>query len=202
MNLISSENRSHSIAGLLEKHLCFPNESVSNIIAKFPRLPSISTCTDSDIFVDDDVLAAIIAASSNDEKLKTKIPKEAIVRDAVADFYRECGEKVQTEVRLPSGVADIVTTTSVIEVKTIRGWKAAVGQAVCYSTCTGKFPEVVFYGAICEESQNLVMGHCNAMSIACSIINAKDIWYFILGAGGISETNQGLLARRLRSSLN
>lgn len=58
------------------------------------------------------------------------------------------------EVDTPSGRADIVTTKEVIEVKFMRHWKSAIGQALVYcSHFPGKTPRVHLIGNVTEKTK-------------------------------------------------
>lgn len=53
--------------------------------------------------------------------------KEAAIRDSLQQFRGG-----DTEIHCPAGRIDLMTTESMIEVKQIKMWKAALGQVVCY----------------------------------------------------------------------
>lgn len=127
---------------------------------------------------------------------------EANFRDALARFYKECGESVRTEVSTGSGVADIVTNTTVIEVKQLSGWKHAIGQAIAYSLDLGLYPEVALYGDIVANKADHVMHACTQAQIACSIWDTRngDAFAFTLDMGFATLSNLELLTKMRVSS--
>jgi hypothetical protein len=57
-----------------------------------------------------------------------KVSREFVVRDALCE--RVGGG--QKEVACPAGRIDLLTTTTVYEVKLVTMWKAAIGQVIAY----------------------------------------------------------------------
>lgn len=90
---------------------------------------------------------------------------ERNLQQVIVDYLKECGEHPQEYVRCTAGIADIVTTYTVIEVKCVSLWKAAIGQALVYSRVFQLFPEVALYG---RGNFPLVLETCTSMGIACS----------------------------------
>jgi len=125
---------------------------------------------------------------------------EFAFRDALKLFYEECDEVVESEVRCPVGIADLVTTSTVIEVKEISMWKQAIGQSIVYSMCLSLYPEVAFYGDSRKHDFNLVLEYCTSLRVACSIWDLADgtAFRFLLGKGSWSVTNQDAITRVLQ----
>lgn len=124
---------------------------------------------------------------------------EFAFRDALRDFYIECEENVVTEYRCDAGIADIVTDTTVVEVKAIYNWKSAIGQCVVYASCLNRFPEVAFYGCSKKDNFNKILDYCTKLNVACSIWDTAngDAFAFLYGQGSWTVTNQDVLAERM-----
>lgn len=83
---------------------------------------------------------------------------EATIRDKLA---RQ--ERGQTEVYCPVGRVDILTETEVIEVKSAKEWKAALGQAVAYKYFyPSKTPRIHLYRHCPKETRYLIEIVCKS----------------------------------------
>jgi hypothetical protein len=135
---------------------------------------------------------------------KTPCATEFTFRDALRDFYIECEENVTTEYKCEVGIADIVTDTTVVEVKAIQNWKSAIGQAVVYASCLNKFPEVAFYGCSKNDNFDKVLAYCTKLNVACSIWDTSngDAFAFLYGQGSWTVTNQDVLAKKRLTKLS
>jgi hypothetical protein len=116
---------------------------------------------------------------------------EAEMRDAVARFCAECGESVRTEVTCSAGRADIVTSSTVIEVKRIEKWMSAVGQVLAYSAALNLPPELALFGDCRRVDANQILQYCSSEQIACSIYDTSngDADAMIRGVGCWTYTN-------------
>lgn len=133
---------------------------------------------------------------------------EQVFREALVQFYKECGESPKTEVPCEVGRADIVTDATVVEVKQVGGWKQALGQAVAYASCLKLFPEVALFGDSRQHDFSTILRYCTQMNVAVSIWDTADgtAFGFILGQGSWSVSNTEELSHRIKvahqSSLN
>jgi hypothetical protein len=162
--------------------------------------------------VDIDVASWIVIYIKNPRSSIAKCPariltkgacvSEDIFRDTLKKFYEECGESATTEVVCEVGRADIVTNTTVIEVKKIGGWKQAVGQSVMYANCLRLFPEVALFGDSRQHDFPLILRYCTEANVAASVWDTADgtAFGFILGRGTWSATNMEQLSSRMALS--
>jgi hypothetical protein len=74
-----------------------------------------------------------------------------------------------TEVPLRCGVADIVTDSHVFEVKTISGWKSAIGQALVYAGELNRKPALILYYSVepSEEKLHMIDEACGRLGVLC-----------------------------------
>ncbi len=90
---------------------------------------------------------------------------ESDIRDHLAS--KISGSK--TEVVCKSGIVDILTYKYVIEVKTAKSWKAAVGQALVYSLeFPDKLPRIHLYNSGSQEFEMMVISFCNQLGVSVS----------------------------------
>ncbi len=87
---------------------------------------------------------------------------EKIVRDRLASTIPGS----QTEVSTPSGRIDILTPTEVIEVKSVRQYKHAIGQVISYSCY---HPErdrrIHLFGKVSAKHRQSIVRECRAEKI-------------------------------------
>ena len=99
---------------------------------------------------------------------KERRGSEAWYRDRLA---QELGgkPKVKIEKNTPVGRIDILTSTEVIELKRVSGWKSAIGQVKSYGLY---YPEhklrIHLFGAMTESKLKTIKVHCEAEGIALS----------------------------------
>jgi hypothetical protein len=118
---------------------------------------------------------AILTDADFDNESRAIVPAEIIrattrVEKTVADRHaiRLHGAR---EVRVESGICDIVTTEAAIEVKNILRWKHAQGQAQNYAMDLNKKPAVhLFYtqDTTLQRLRSLIVSRCDAFAIAVS----------------------------------
>lgn len=63
---------------------------------------------------------------------------------------------VQTEVRLPNGIVDVVTHDQIIEIKKASLWKHALGQILAYGfepECQGKTKRIHLFGSVKDKTK-------------------------------------------------
>ena len=77
-----------------------------------------------------------------------RIDPEFVYRDRLAKFVGG-----HTEVSLDCGRIDVLTDTHVYEVKHIRLWKQAMGQALVYASELNLIPAVAVFGAESDSKQ-------------------------------------------------
>ena len=53
--------------------------------------------------------------------------------------------RAHMEVECLAGKVDVLTKSEAIEVKHVRNWKQAIGQAQCYALATGTIPRIHLY---------------------------------------------------------
>jgi len=90
---------------------------------------------------------------------------ERSIQSALVRYLRECNEHPREFVPCASGVADIVTEATVIEVKNVANWKAAIGQVMAYSRDLRLYPELALFG---RANFALILERCTDLGIACS----------------------------------
>lgn len=90
---------------------------------------------------------------------------ERNIHRAVFQYLEECGDNPREYVACRSGIADIVTDHTVIEVKDASLWKAAIGQAIVYGHELEKYPEVALFG---KADFARILEVATELSIACS----------------------------------
>ena len=99
------------------------------------------------------------------ERRKLSDLLESSVRDHLASKIN--GSK--TEVVCKSGIVDILTYKHVIEVKTAKSWKAAVGQALVYSLeFPDRLPRIHLYDSGSQEFEMMVISFCNQLGVSVS----------------------------------
>jgi hypothetical protein len=69
----------------------------------------------------------------------------------------------ELEVYTEAGKIDIVYNNYCIELKIASGWKAAVGQAICYSACTGLKPAIVLIGEKRDVYHRIASKFCKVL---------------------------------------
>ena len=75
----------------------------------------------------------------------------------------------ETEVPCKSGIVDILTETEVIEVKSIKNWKDAIGQVLVYRCeFKGKNPRVHLFGRASDEYRSMVVDFCTQLNVLVS----------------------------------
>lgn len=74
-------------------------------------------------------------------------------------------ENGQVEIKVESGIIDVLTDTKVIEVKKIENWKHALGQVIAYSVDTKKEPWIYLFGDTDEEQRNMIRKHCSIVNV-------------------------------------
>lgn len=95
------------------------------------------------------------------KKERKNTNSEKRVRDKL--WRQEGGER---EVITPAGNIDLLTSTEIIEVKSIKGWKSAIGQILVY----GKYypshqKRIHLFGKCHEAFLNLIVNHCKEFNI-------------------------------------
>lgn len=112
---------------------------------------------------------------------------EPNVQAGYAMFLGECGP-VKQYVPCDSGVIDILTEQTVLEVKHASLWKAAIGQAIAYATDLNLFPEIALFG---DFDYGPVLRKCTSLQIGCYglITSNGDATRFIHGHGAPSYSN-------------
>jgi hypothetical protein len=70
--------------------------------------------------------------------LKRRCRNEYAEKAVKEEFVKTLPKNYKTEVACAAGFVDVVTPKEVIEIKAIRSWKAAIGQAITYQLF---FPE-------------------------------------------------------------
>ncbi len=89
---------------------------------------------------------------------------ESSIRDSLAMSLG--GE---TEVPCKSGIVDILTETEVIEVKSIKNWKDAIGQVLVYCCeFKGKTPRVHLFGTASNEYRYMIVAFCTQLNVLVS----------------------------------
>lgn len=85
-----------------------------------------------------------------------------------AKLHRELGGR--REVGVPVGRIDLLTSDKLIEVKEVRGWKGAIGQALVYGTYKPAHkPAIALYGKCTSSYQSIVQD-------ACGFLGVEVIW--------------------------
>ena len=78
----------------------------------------------------------------------------------------------QTEVRCPTGYIDLLTESEIIEIKSISGWKSAIGQVVVYGK---SYPfhqkRIHLFGAATQESLIFIKDSCVSLGIVVTFEN-------------------------------
>lgn len=129
---------------------------------------------------------------------------EPNVQAGYAMLLSECGS-VRQYVPCGSGVIDIVTEISVIEVKQVSLWKAAIGQAIAYATDLNLFPEIALFG---DYNYAPILNKCTSLNIGCYglMTSNGDAKRFIRGYGAPSCSNHeeliDIFGRLHRARLN
>lgn len=89
---------------------------------------------------------------------------ESSIRDSLAIQL-----KGKTEVPCKTGFVDILTNQEVIEVKAIKHWKAAIGQALVYACeFPAKKPRVHLFGETSTEMKQMIVSFCSKLNVAVS----------------------------------
>ena len=89
---------------------------------------------------------------------------ELIVRDALAAQL-----KGQTEVPCKTGFVDVLTKQELIEVKAIKDWKGAIGQALVYACeFPSKKPRIHLFGEASTEYKQMIVSFCSQLNVAVS----------------------------------
>jgi hypothetical protein len=70
--------------------------------------------------------------------LKRQYRNDYAERSVKEEFVKTLPKNYKTEVACAAGFVDVVTPKEIIEIKAIRNWKAAIGQAITYQLF---FPE-------------------------------------------------------------
>jgi hypothetical protein len=70
--------------------------------------------------------------------LKRQYRSDYAERSVKEEFVKNLPKNYKTEVACAAGFVDVITPKEVIEIKAIRSWKAAIGQAITYQLF---FPE-------------------------------------------------------------
>jgi hypothetical protein len=92
---------------------------------------------------------------------KRSLAFESNVRDKLAEALG--GE---TEVPCKTGAIDILTETEVIEVKKIKHWKAAIGQALVYSLeFPHHAPRIHLFGQASDEYRTMIVSFCYQLHV-------------------------------------
>lgn len=122
---------------------------------------------------------------------------EKNIRRGLLRFLSECGEAPVEHLPCASGVADIVTAHTVIEVKKHHDWKGAVGQAMIYARDLNSFPEVALFG---DRDYEHVLRTCTALGVACTTypITGGFAQGLVDGVGTFKDSNYEQLVRTLR----
>lgn len=81
-----------------------------------------------------------------------------------AELHRKLGGLM--EVNVPCGRIDLLTNSHIWEVKFAKDYKAAIGQALCYSVYkTGYKPGIALIGKLSKRSKNIVEQCCKALKV-------------------------------------
>jgi hypothetical protein len=99
---------------------------------------------------------------SQSEIKKSTKSFESSIRDSLAIQL-----KGKTEVPCKTGFVDILTNQEVIEVKAIKHWKAAIGQALVYACeFPTKKPRVHLFGETSTEMKQMIVSFCSKLNVA------------------------------------
>lgn len=75
-------------------------------------------------------------------------------------------EQGTCEVQTPVGFIDVLTATTVYEVKEARAWKAALGQVLAYARYYPRHaPALYLYGAATGKQKAIILEHCRALNV-------------------------------------
>lgn len=75
-------------------------------------------------------------------------------------------EKGTCEVKTPVGFIDVLTATTVYEVKEASQWKAALGQLLAYARSYPQHKAKLYlYGKVAGAQKTLIQEHCGALNI-------------------------------------
>lgn len=89
---------------------------------------------------------------------------EKTVRDKL---WRQWGG--EREIVTPAGNIDLLTSTEIVEVKSVKGWKSAIGQILVYGTYYPSHQKRIHLFGKCHESfLDLVSNHCKRFDIVVS----------------------------------
>ncbi len=73
------------------------------------------------------------------------------------------------EVECAFGIVDVVTASEIIEVKSVRLWKHAIGQVLVYDCeFKNKTPRIHLFGECTKEQRTMIELACSHLSIAAS----------------------------------
>ena len=113
---------------------------------------------------------------------------ESAMRKAIAAWFDECEENPIEHYPCATGIVDIKTDRTAVEVKEASLWKAAVGQAIVYADCLGLVPEIALFG---DYDYQPVLETCTKLGVACTTYPITDgcARYMIEGTGCYRETN-------------
>lgn len=97
---------------------------------------------------------------------RVKTPKIRQLQEPVIRNKLRAKEGGQAEVRTEAGNIDLLTSSQVIEVKSVESWKSAVGQVLIYGTY---YPDhqkrIHLFGNCKEEVKTMITDHCMRLGI-------------------------------------
>ena len=82
---------------------------------------------------------------------------------------------VQTEVRLESGIVDVVTRDEIIEIKKASLWKHALGQILAYAfepECRNKNKRIHLFGSVKDKTKTKIVACCAHYGVSVSFDGA------------------------------
>lgn len=75
----------------------------------------------------------------------------------------------QTEVPCKTGFVDILAEQEVIEVKTIKDWKGAIGQVLVYACeFKNKTPRIHLFGNASTEYKHMILSFCSRLNVVAT----------------------------------
>lgn len=84
----------------------------------------------------------------------------------VASALSELDPTAHREVNCTYGIADVINCEYVIEVKQVRKWKQAIGQALVYALdYPEKLPRVHLFGCVSHRQKQLIETACQTLGV-------------------------------------
>lgn len=120
----------------------------------------------------DEARAAARRANGRAPRINGKTEKKVTTELARRLRHKFNSRQVNTEVRVDSGFIDILTPEEVIEVKTIREWKSAIGQVLAYRAYyQDRRPRIHLFGFKRGNKRtiNTIMESCQGLNVLVSL---------------------------------